>query len=283
MTGYPHPLQAPDHWLKFSAILPDFALWQERMVVDSVVAAQTVALGRHAYGPDPRQWVEYAPARGSLPAVPVMIHGGYWRALRAEDHRFVLPALATLGVGVANVEYRLMPGARMANLVDDVAKGLLKVARAFPDARILPIGHSAGAHLALAALLSDDKLLDRVAGVVPISGAFDLCLIAESFLQAELTLTVDEIERFSVRQVPPVPVLFVTGSDETVPFLQQAETLAAGAALWGRAMKVSPCHHMNVLHGGLTGRAALVEVLVDWLAGRATPDFLEVVPHDPTL
>ena len=268
-------LQEPDCWLKFSEIIPDFHLWLQRMADDSKAVAIALQLRREAYGPDDRQWFEWGSGTGDLPIVPVMIHGGYWRALRADDHRFVLPTLSKLSVGIANIEYRLMPGTRMDGLVADVADAFEALARRFPDARLLPLGHSAGAHLALAALTARPKLETRFAGVVGVSGAFDLELISRSFLQTELALTREEVERFSVRAAPQIPTLFAFGSQETVPFRSQVERLAATNAA-ACAVSVSRSHHMNVLHNGLTADAPLVHVIRQWLAGETVPGSIEV-------
>jgi arylformamidase len=207
--------------------------------------------------------------------MPVLIHGGYWRALRAEDHRFVLPGLARIGCGVANIEYRLMPSVRMADVVTDVAAALRTIAAVFPGTALLPVGHSAGAHLAVASLHLDPGLQQRVSGVVAISGAFDLSLIARSFLQAELSLTPEEIGRFSIASLPNVPTLLITGTEETEPFQDQADALAMTAA-HARRLRVAHCHHMSILHGCFSGQAALVPALRDWLSGQSTPNELEV-------
>ena len=265
-----------DGLLKFSAILPDFGAWLDRMATDSAAAARELALTRLAYGPSLRQWIETAPGSGGGTVVPVMIHGGYWRALRAEDHRFTLPALAGLGPVVGNLEYRLMPGARMAELVSDIAAGLRAVLASIgPQHRLLPIGHSAGAHLALAALEAHPGLASQIAGVVSISGIFDLDLVARSFLQDDLHLDATEIARFTLTEPPPVPALFLAGSRETAPFRDQARALAATRNT-AQALQITPCHHMNILHAGLTGPAPLVPVLSDWLAGHDIPECLEV-------
>lgn len=268
--------QEIDRLLQFSAILPDFTAWLDRMAADSARIAPTLDLSRHAYGRDPRQWVETAPAGGPARIVPVMIHGGYWRALSAEGHRFVLPALARLGPAVGNLEYRLMPAARMADLVSDVGAGLRAVLDTCgADMSLLPVGHSAGAHLAIAALHADAGLARRVAGVVAISGAFDLRLVARSFLQEDLRLDVAEIAGFTMTKAPEVPTLFLAGSQETAPFRDQARALAMTRRT-ARSLAVVSCHHMNILHATLTGTAPLIPVLSRWLAGQEIPRTLEV-------
>ena len=265
-----------DGLLKFSAILPDFGAWLDRMATDSATAARELALTRLAYGSSPRQWIETAPGSGGGTVVPVMIHGGYWRTLKAEDHRFTLPALAGLGPVVGNLEYRLMPGARMGELVSDVTAGLCAVlANIDTKHALLPVGHSAGAHLALAALAAHPDLAARIMGIVSISGVFDLGLVARSFLQEELCLDATEIARFTLTEAPAVPTLFLAGSRETAPFRDQARALAASRKT-AQALQITPCHHMNILHATLTGDAPLLPVIEGWLAGQDVPESLEV-------
>lgn len=275
-------LSEVDSQLRFSAILPDFQTWLDRMEEDSGSVDEKLGLLQHAYGPNARQWVELAEGSGSAQIVPVFIHGGYWRSLAADNHRFVLPTLAQMGIGVASLEYRLMPTSRMADLVADTVAGLQLIARQFPGAKLLPIGHSAGAHLGHAALALDIDIQKETAGFVSISGVFDLSLIAASFLQDELKLTADEIVRFSVTHTLSVPSLFIAGSQETEPFRQQAKALGATSG-FANTMEIDGAHHMNILHACLTGPAPLISILDAWLAGHTAPERLEAFFHDPPL
>jgi len=238
------PQEYFDAQMRFSAILPDFEECLTAMARRSSGVAPVLGLTRLSSGTDPRQWVEIAKGTGAGRLLPVMIHGGYWRALRAEDHRFVLPGLAHLGRTIANLEYRLMPGTRMAGLVDDVRAGLAALASHRPDARILLVGHSAGAHLALAAARAAEHL--PLAGVVAVSGVYDLAPVTHSFVQDAIALSADEVAEFTLPpQRDAVPVLYVTGTDETAEFQRQSAMMAAGGkAPWHR---VPGAHHMNVL------------------------------------
>ncbi|QBY00067.1 hypothetical protein E2K80_04355 [Rhodophyticola sp. CCM32] len=265
-----------DRHYKFSEILPDFAAWLDRMAFDSKGIADTIPLQRHPYGPDPRQWGETGPGSGRGDLLPVFVHGGYWRALRAEDHRFVLPALGGLGGQVANLEYRLMPATRMEGLVADISAGLRLIIQMEPAARIVPVGHSAGAHLILRALAHPD-IAARVAGAVCISGVFDLHPIARSFLQADLGLSAEEIAAHSIPSAPPVPVLFLAGAEETAAFREGAQQMAGSAPL-ARSALVSEAHHMNILHRTLTGPAPLIPDICHWLTTGQMPDIVKGPP-----
>jgi arylformamidase len=263
-----------DRLLRFAEILPDFADWQGRMARDSETAAGELALRRTDYARGPRQWLETGAGAGRPGLIAAFVHGGYWRALRAEDHRFLLPVLTQLAGGVANLEYRLMPGTRMAGLVADVGAGLSHLARSGPGTRLLVLGHSAGAHLAARAVASTPELQAATVGLVLISGAFDLDLIARSFLQTELALTPDEIAIHSLGRLPPCPCLLVVGEAETAPFLNQARALTATSAD-ARMTVAKGAHHMNILHRLLTGPAPLIPVLSRWLDGQPIAPILE--------
>lgn len=248
-----------DSQFRFSDIVPGFAGYLEQAERDSAAWVAERALVRHSYGPDPRQWVELTPGTGPDTVLPVVIHGGYWRALRAEDHRFLLPALVPFGATLANVEYRLMPGVRLDGIVDDIRAALILLVEQEPQARLVLVGHSAGAHLALSAA-GDPGLRGRIAGVIALSGVYDLYPVRLCFLQDELSLTPDEAEAHSLRpsQARP-PVVYVNGSAETHEFLRGSALMASqGKAAW----RILPdANHMSLL----------------WAAADAMPDLFETL------
>lgn len=209
-----------DRQFKFSDVIPDFLCALQRMAQESdEVAAQSRFL-RAAYGDHPRQWVEWTIGTGAQSVLPVIIHGGYWRALQAETHRFMIPGFLSAGTAVANIEYRLMPEVRLADVVSDTKAGLRLLAETFPLTRFVLVGHSAGAHLALSAL-SDTALADRTIGVLSLSGVYDLAPVRLSFLQAELHLSSDEAKSFTLSpETDRPPVLYVNGSVETPEYLR---------------------------------------------------------------
>lgn len=225
-----------DFWnsqFKFSEVLPDFAASLNKMAVDSAKVSENEVFHHADYGSDPRQWVEWIDGEGSVDLVPVVLHGGYWRSLEAETHRFMLPDFKRHGLAVANVEYRLMPRVRLADVVADVKAALRLLGAKFPNAKLLLVGHSAGAHLALSAL-RDPEIKKLVRGVVSISGVFDLAAVSCSFLQDELKLTQEEIQDFTLRpEYDRPPVVYVNGSAETHEFLRSGCLMArSGQAHW---------------------------------------------------
>ena len=103
-------------------------------------------------------------------------------------------------------------------------------------ARITASGHSAGAHLAsyLASLAPHEHGFPAVPirSLLLVSGLYDLRPIATSFLQAELSLTPEEVGEWSPCDATPAPGTHVTvavGKDETEPFHVQAQDYAFAA------------------------------------------------------
>lgn len=110
-----------------------------------------------AYGPDPRQRLDvYRPARGEGAPVLVMVHGGAWRLGDKGARGVVANKVAhwvPRGVVFVSVNYRLLPQADPLQQAGDVAKALAAVqAKAAgwggDPAKVVLMGHSAGAHLA---------------------------------------------------------------------------------------------------------------------------------------
>lgn len=117
----------------------------------------SLALGRLSYGPSAWQRVDlYEPQRPPEQITPVvLVHGGFWRHERtAQDLEPLACALVEQGHRVAAVEYRpSWDGGAWPAAADDCRAALRALGRR--DAvwhRATLVGHSAGAHLLLAAL-----------------------------------------------------------------------------------------------------------------------------------
>ncbi|HEX6109369.1 MAG TPA: alpha/beta hydrolase [Ktedonobacteraceae bacterium] len=113
---------------------------------------------RLAYGPDPLQFGDlYVPNEPGLYPIVILIHGGYWRARYGLDLMNSLAEdLAKRGYAAWNIEYRRVgnPGGGWPGTFLDVALAtdfLRKLAPSYKLdlQRVVPIGHSAGGHLAL--------------------------------------------------------------------------------------------------------------------------------------
>lgn len=248
---------------QFTKLLPDFQACLAHMQTRSGQVRDDLSLTRHTYGPHARQWYEVSGHPGASTLLPVFIHGGYWRALEAERHRFVLPALKGLTGAVANLEYRLMPEVRLADIIEDACAGLQQLARQ-TSCRIVPIGHSAGGHLAVTCA----RLMpDVVAGAVAVSGLFDLRPLQWSFLREEIGLNLEDIEGHSPQDLwlghDASQVIVAVGSNETNEFQRQAHMFSSSHG--ARLLSVPNAHHMTVLNDFENARGTLIPAITQLL------------------
>jgi arylformamidase len=232
MTGDPYAIRD---------VVPEF----------DAVAAELAARGaatlarpstRIAYGPGARETVDVVfpdrPAAGA--PLHLFVHGGYWRSGTVAAYACAVdPVLAAGGVA-ALAEYDLMPGVRLAAIVAQVRRAAAALRAAAPGlgadpARFTASGHSAGAHLAalLAAAAPGEAAPPALglAGLLLVSGIYDLAPIPGSFLKAETGMTADEAAAWSplAARHDAAPRRVVTrGAAETAPFHDDAVRLAAG-------------------------------------------------------
>ena len=102
----------------------------------------------------------YTPAAGPLDAVTVYIHGGGWTFGYVDTHDGVMRRLAvSLGTPVLGFDYRLAPEHPFPLPLDDTLAVIAYVEEGglgapMPAGRIAVAGDSAGANLALAALIA---------------------------------------------------------------------------------------------------------------------------------
>lgn len=133
-----------------------------------------------AYGPDARQRFDVYLPETPLPLqtpVIVMVHGGAWMIGNKALPQVVENKAArwvTRGAVLVSVNYRLVPQVGPLEQADDVAHALAEVQRLAPSwgadpARVVLMGHSAGAHLV--ALLGASPARAQRAGAQPWLGS----------------------------------------------------------------------------------------------------------------
>jgi arylformamidase len=249
------------------ALVPNFQSYFDRWVNDSKVARTKVhGIYDIAYGQEPRQTLDFFPARKKPPSggapLMVFIHGGYWRSTAKSDYSFLAPAFTDAGAALAVIEYRLCPQVSMEDLARDV---LAAVTWAYQHAghygcnphHLYVSGHSAGGHLTAMMLAAQWPRwhgalpADVVRGGVAISGLFDLEPIRRaSFLNVDLKLTPASVARLSPAFMQPAthaPLITAVGGDESSEFKRQnamigerwAQVLHADVAMPG-------LNHFNV-------------------------------------
>ena len=141
-----------------------------------------------AYGPDPRQKLDVYPAAGGAGVgvkrpVLIFLYGGSWNSGRRQDYAWAARALAAKGFVVVTPDYRLAPDSPFPAFVEDAAAA---VAWAHANAeqhggdgsRLVLVGHSAGAHIAMMVAL-DRRFIDRtgapseaIRGAVGLAGPY---------------------------------------------------------------------------------------------------------------
>lgn len=145
-----------------------------------------------AYGDDERQKLDvYMPdaahpefVEGPAPVL-LFFHGGYWVIGHKDLMGFMAPAITPAPALLVPVGYRLAPGAKYPQQVDDCRAALRWVYGHIADyggdpARIYVSGHSAGGHLAALITLQRERLSgfglppDVIKGCFPVSGVFDV-------------------------------------------------------------------------------------------------------------
>lgn len=152
---------------------------------ESTAASPAAGVRRIAdlpYGPDPRQRMDvYLPASAEAAPVLVMVHGGAWMFGDKAAASVVGPKVEhwvrERGFVLVSVGYRFVPQVDVSQQAQDVARALAAVQSQAPSwggdpARVVLMGHSAGAHLV--ALLAASAPLARQEGVRPWLGTVAL-------------------------------------------------------------------------------------------------------------
>jgi acetyl esterase/lipase len=148
---------------------------------------------RLAYGTGEFQFGDlYLPEKAGPYPVAILIHGGYWRAHFGLDLMHGLAAdLARRGIAAWNIEYRRVGnvGGGWPGTFLDVAQATdylrtIAIASPLDLERIVPVGHSAGGHLAFwlaarqriarASPVSPHETSLIPAGVLSLAGVLDL-------------------------------------------------------------------------------------------------------------
>lgn len=163
--------------LLLAAAAPVLAACSSPRLASRLTPARGVAAERGLpYGPLPRQRYDLHAPEGLAEGAPlvVFVHGGNWQTGSRGEYDFVARPLARLGALVAVPDYRLYPGARWPDFVEDTALALRHLAGAHPGRRVVAMGHSAGAYNAAAAALDPRWGAGGVAGgFVGLAGPYE--------------------------------------------------------------------------------------------------------------
>jgi arylformamidase len=197
------------------------------------------------YSSGPDETLNIFPAR-STSAAPVLvyIHGGYWMARSKADTDGIALGLVPKGITLVNVDYSLMPGARMDDLVRQcraaVAWTLTHAASFGGDPSSVWIaGHSAGGHLTASVAATDWSAYPMAsqgrvpAGGFAFSGLYDLEPIRLSYLNEVLLMDSAEAQRNApIGMTAPArgDWTLLVGGNEGPEYLRQSFDLGSA---WG--------------------------------------------------
>ena len=221
-----------------------------------------VALFDLAYGETPSERLDFFPAAQTHAPLLTFIHGGYWRALDKHDVSWIAPAFVNAGISVAIINYALVPGITLPDLIRQVLRAHAWLyARAerleIDPTRIVAAGHSAGGHLAammLAARWTDwERTLPAhlVSRAISLSGLFDLEPLRHApFIASDLGLDAAGAHDCSpVRIADPASgrLLAAVGAHESSEFKRQNALLTqAWPGVEHRTIEVEGCHHLSI-------------------------------------
>jgi arylformamidase len=243
------------------ALVPDHAEYFSRWERDSAFVRETLSPALDLpYGPDARHRIDLFPAGPRARGTLVFIHGGYWRTLDKSMFSWLAASWNAAGIHVAMPNYRLVPGVRIDDIVDDViaATNWLFAHGArhgVATDRVVLSGHSAGGHLTGAIFAAAPGRLQfetsRIAGGVPISGVFDFAPLRQFSFNADFRLdeaAVARLNLFDKRPTLAAPLVIAAGAAESSEFQRQSRLLANAWAPQARSLLLLPgLHHFSVV------------------------------------
>lgn len=211
-----------------------------------------------AYGSGDRQVVDLFLPEGTPKGLVVFVHGGYWKAFDKSVWSHLAAGALAHGFAVAMPSYTLCPEARIGDIAQEIAAAISFCAGEV-SGPIRLTGHSAGGHLVTRmisgeALLSD-TVLERIAGVVSISGVHDLRPIMRTGMNDTLHIDMDEARSHSPVLLEPlaaVPVTAWVGATERPEFVRQNRALFdmwRGFETPMAIVEEADRHHFDVIDG----------------------------------
>lgn len=213
------------------------------------------------YGPHARHRLDLIDAEDDRNGpMALFLHGGYWQDLGRESFSHLAAGPAAHGIPVAIMSYRLCPEVRIDEIIADARAAVAWLGARYGRA-VLPIGHSAGGHLAACLLATDwgEQNRDLHHGLVPaavaFSGLFDLEPLTSTRVNDKLGLSHAEANAASPLAWPAPQGRWLeafVGETESSEYHHQTESIVR---VWGThgtsaKMRVVPdANHFTVIDG----------------------------------
>jgi acetyl esterase/lipase len=227
-----------------------------------------VAYGPLGADPDRHKLDLYLPNGTGPHPVVIFVHGGYWQAGGRQEafgvYQRLGRRLAARGIAAAIISYRLSPRYRHPVHIEDVALAIASTLNNLDKLggdpkQVYLVGHSAGGHLVMLAALEPRWLArhgvsrSQIAGVVAISGVYDIEDLAQSYFGAPQVRKVFGRNEDAWRRASPVrlarssPRLLLAIADRDEPMLIRQHH-AMEAALAGAGEKPATIEIANRTH-----------------------------------
>lgn len=218
-----------------------------------------------AYGPAPRQRLDvYATGNPAVARQPILVflYGGGWTSGHRQGYRFAGQALAAQGFATVIPDYRLHPAAPFPAFVEDAANAIrwaVDHASEFggDPHRIVLMGHSAGAHIAMLLALDprwlDGAGVDRAAvrGVAGLAGPYDFHPFTDVIAQRVFGAVPDPQATQPIHHAGPhaPPLWLATGSADSAVKPRNSRALAAAQQAHGTPVELR--EYQGLDHAGI--------------------------------
>lgn len=228
-------------------------------------------IAREHYGPGIDEYVLLARHSTTSPLL-VFIHGGYWKALSADDCSMWAADALDAGFSFASINYTLAPTATLERIITQcrAAFDWLVGDSGLDPTRVVVSGSSAGGHLTAMVTTANPRPV-RCDAAVLLSGVFDLRPIVSTTVNEPLGLTLPDAVRLSPAHLraTPVPVVraFV-GEQETPAFKAQSDAYVEKLRFMGidaTSRIVSGRDHFDLIYDLLTPGSDLGDTTIGLL------------------
>ena len=233
------------------------------------------------YGTHPRQRFDLRPTDSPARGTVIYFHAGYWQSRDKAQFRFLAPGFNALGWHAALVNYPLCPEVGVPQIVESAAEAFKQVLRHQAlrgrGGPVVLCGHSAGAHLVVELALQQARQAQDIhlplAGVLPVSGIFDLAPLVGTSLNQRLQLDGDQARACSpLHRAGPnaAPALFLVGETETAAFHSQTQHMHQAWQAQGNPsawQAVPGADHFSILETLCAPHGRVDQALQAWARG----------------